>query len=394
MMEPVAGLIIEGGRVFTPSGFLRDVLIVTEGDKIVYVGAKSSLPAGLASYESIIVSNRDLIVPGFVDIHIHGVRGADTMDGTEQSLSAMSSALAERGTTSFLATTMTMQMDALERAVSAVAKALPSCKGASLLGLHLEGPFISEKYKGVQNPAYIKKPDVGLMRELLALSQGRVKIVTLAPEQPGALPVISFLREQGIVVSIGHSEATYDDVVKAVNHGLTHATHTFNGMRGFHHRDPGALGAVLTIDSIDSEIIVDLKHVHKVGIGLLLRAKGVDRLILVSDAMRGAMMRTGTYDLGGLEIQVANGDARMKDGGLAGTTIMLIDAIRNMVEHVGVALSDALKMATINPARAIREDHRKGSLVVGKDADIVILSEDLQVKKTIVGGKVVFDASK
>ncbi len=384
------GIIVKGGKVFTPNGFVENGAVAIEGGRIAAIGRLEEFGTGPEGYGQTVVSRDDLIVPGFVDIHIHGARGCDTMDASIDALNTISLALAEKGTTSFLATTMTTPPEALKKAVQAVGEA-GHCAGANLLGAHLEGPFISEKYKGVQNPENIQKPDVDLMLELLELSNNRVRLVSLAPEQPGAQDVIKLLRKRDVTVSVGHSDATYDHLVEAVNLGLSHATHTYNGMRGFNHRSPGALGAVLTIDSIDCEIIADLKHVHPAGIKLLLAAKGADRVILISDAIRAAMMPDGNYELGGLDIRVIDGDARMQNGNLAGTTIMIIDAIKNMVTRVGISLSDALRMATINPARSINVDDRKGSLVVGKDGDLTILSKDLHVKKTIVMGRPVFD---
>lgn len=385
-------ILLRGGRVLTPAGMINNGALLIRGHQIVFVGSLSDLPDLSEEYLELDTPD-SLIVPGFVDIHIHGVDGADAMDGSHEALDVMSRALVRYGTTSFLPTTMTGDRGSLRQAARAVSEAATrGTSGANLLGMHLEGPFISINKKGVQNPEYARLPDIAELEDLIELSGNRVRLVSIAPELPGALRVIERLTSRGITVSVGHSNATFADVMKAVNCGLDHATHTFNGMKGFCHREPGTVGAVLALQQIKAEVIADMIHVDPIAIRVLVAAKGVDRVILISDAIRAVGMPDGEYDLGGLAVTVTDGEARLQDGTLAGTTLTIIEAIRNMVDRVGVCIEEALQMATINPARSIGCDDRKGSLVVGKDADVTVLSRDLRVQKTIVMGKVVYDA--
>ncbi|MGE5574465.1 MAG: N-acetylglucosamine-6-phosphate deacetylase [Bacteroidota bacterium] len=386
------GVLLKGGTVLSSAGPICEGVVLIEERRIAYVGKGSQL--GNPSGDYLEVDAPDgFIVPGFVDIHVHGAQGHDTMDGTYEALNSMSEALVEYGVTSFLPTTVTEDQHSLREAARAVAEACRcGTAGAEVLGMHLEGPFINVKHKGAQNPKHIRLPDTSELEDIMRLSGDRVRLVTLAPEMPGALEAVAWLADHGVTASVGHSDATLDDVEKAMFYGLRHVTHTFNGMRGFHHREPGVVGAALAIRDIDAEVIADMVHVHPAAIRTLVASKGVGRVILITDAISATGMPDGEYELGGLQVTVAGGVARLREGNLAGSTLTMIQAIRNMVSHVGVTLDDAIQMATINPARAIGVERNKGSLTVGKDGDVVVLDDGLNVHTTVVQGEVVYQA--
>jgi len=243
---------------------------------------------------------------------------------------------------------------------------------------------------GGQPPKYIRKPDSEELGRLVEASNNNIKIITLAPEVEGGLELIRRVVQQGVVASIGHSDATYDEALRAVEAGVSHACHTYNAMRGFHHREPGTLGLVLTTDKLTAELIADGIHVHPAAMRILVKCKGTDRIILVTDAIVGTGTQ-GKYKLGGRDIIVTEKSSKFLDGSIAGSVLTMDSAVKNMVELAGVSLRDAIKMATVNPARRIGVYDRKGSLEIGKDADITIVDEQLNVYMTMVRGRVVYE---
>jgi len=257
------------------------------------------------------------------------------------------------------------------------------------LGVHLEGPYINPEKRGAHDAEYVRLPSLDEIRELLEASNHTIKIVTLAPEVKGSIELITELRKFGIVASVGHSNATYSEVVDAIKHGVTHATHTFNEMGGLHHREPGVVGAVLVQDELTAELISDNIHVHPAAMKLLIRTKGTNKVVLVTDAIQAAGMPDGEYRVGKKDVIVRNGVCRVESGELAGSTLTMDGAVRNVMKSVGLPLRTAIKMATINPALAINIDKNKGSLEPGKDADIIIIDKEVNVYVTIVKGKIV-----
>jgi N-acetylglucosamine-6-phosphate deacetylase len=336
------------------------------------------------------------IVPGFIDLHVHGARGHDVMDGTASALENISSALAEEGTTAFLATTMTAAPAAIEQAVVAVRDFMQkqNARGAAILGLHLEGPFIAAAKMGAQPGDKILAPNVALMKQWQALSDNNVRLVTLAPELADSDALIKFLHLQKIVASIGHTNATYAQTMSAIDAGCTHATHLFNAMRGIHQREPGTVTAALLAQSVMVELILDGVHLHPAIVQLVLRTKGIEGIVLVTDAMRAKCLADGCYELGGQSVAVSQGEARLADGTLAGSVLKMSSALQNMLEFTGCSLVDALRMVAENPARVLGIFDRKGSIVVGKDADVVVLDEKLNVVMTVCGGQVVYQSPK
>lgn len=254
---------------------------------------------------------------------------------------------------------------------------------AEVLGLYLEGPYFSAAKKGAQSPEYLKNPDIDELTKFIQLSKGTIKVVALAPELPGAMEAIKYLRNQGITVSAGHTDATFDTARKAFDYGITQVTHVFNGMRGFSHREPGISGAVLIDERVYCEMICDGIHLHPGAMKLVIKTKGKDKILLISDSMMAAGLSDGEYTLGGQKVIVKGQEARLSDGTLAGSTLTLNRAIYNMVHMAGVSLPDAVRMATLNPARVIGIDEQKGSIEIGKDADLVIFDGRLNILNVI-----------
>lgn len=329
------------------------------------------------------------VLPGFIDVHVHGGAGHDFMDAGSEELDDITRFHGEHGTTGMLATSLTAPRASLtsmlERVSQYIATSMPY---ARLLGVHIEGPFVSLKWKGAQNPAYILPPQLDWLEEWVRQYPGLIKIQTLAPETEGALAYIDKMVEHGIIPAGGHTDATYEQYVTAADHGLCHAIHTFNAMKPYHHREPGTVGAVLTDDRIMTEIIADGHHVHPAGIKLLISAKGTDRVILITDAMAAAGMPDGEYEIGELPVVMSAGVAKLKDGSsLAGSTLTMIDAFRFVVRNVGVSVPDASKMASANPARQLGMDDAIGSLETGKRADVLLIDDTLELRRVWAGGK-------
>jgi N-acetylglucosamine-6-phosphate deacetylase len=333
------------------------------------------------------------LLPGFIDIHIHGGFSADFMDANRESYDTITRFHASQGTTGMLATTMTASKEAIEAVLQAAAAYRSSeMPFAALYGVHLEGPFISEMWPGAQNPAHIKKPQLEWLKKWNAEWPDLIRLLTLAPEKPGALETISWLAKQGIVAACGHTDAVYSDIVAAADCGLSHAVHTYNAMRGLHHREPGTLGAVLTDDRIYAELIADGEHVHTAAIRLLLAAKTTDKIILITDAISAAGMPDGDYRLGGLAVVVKQGVARLRDGNaLAGSSLTMIGAFRFMLDHTSLSVPEVSRMASGNAAKQLGISDRTGSITVGKQADLVWTDAQFNVRQTWVQGRSVYE---
>lgn len=329
------------------------------------------------------------LAPGFIDIHNHGNSGFDAMDASAEALEAMSDFHLRRGVTGFLATTMTNSREDIGKAIKNAAECVEKrvCQGAGLFGLYLEGPYFCMEKKGAQPAKHIRKPDTAELLEMLELGKGIVKVVSLAPELEGACEAVSLLKSKGITVSVGHSNATFEETMKGINSGATEATHLYNGMRSFSHRDPGIIGACLLDDRVFCEIICDGIHISPSAMELAVKMKGRNKIILISDAMRAAGLKDGEYDLGGQTVTVRGNDARLADGTLAGSTLTLDRAVKNMVKLVGVPLADAVCMASLNPARNIGISNRKGSIEAGKDADLILFDENIDIRRVWIGGE-------
>lgn len=382
---------IKNATVMTPFKTIEKGIVLLEDEKIRTVGRENNIkvPKGAR----IIDASDKIVAPGFIDIHIHGGKGRDVMDASYEAINEIAKFVASHGTTSFVTTTISAPHADLLSAVEAVKTAMEKgTDGAEVLGVHLEGPYISLEKRGAHSADSIRRPSLEEFEEIWEASNHAVRIVTLAPEIDGSKPLIKKLQELGVVASIGHSNATYTQAVDAIKQGIRHATHMFNRMSGFDPREPGVAGAVLTHDELTAELICDKIHVHPATMRLLTRVKGSKKVVLITDAIRAAGMPDGEYALGKQQVIVKDGIPKTKSGDLAGSTLTTDRAVRNMVKSVRLPLRTAIKMATINPAVAINVDKNKGSLEPGKDADIMIIDDDVNVYVTIVKGKVVYEA--
>ncbi len=331
-----------------------------------------------------------IIVPGFIDEHMHGANGSDVMYGTQEALENISKSIVQDGVTSFLATTMTMSESEITKALRNIGNCFNSgLNGANLLGAHLEGPFISQKYCGAQSPLNIKKPSVLLMDKFYKASKQKIKMVTFAYEEAED-DFVNYLKQHNIVASIGHSDCSSACLQEGIKQGISCSTHTYNAMRGIHHRDVGIVGEVMIKENIYAEIICDLHHVSAEAIKLLYKCKGKDKIVLITDSMEARYLPDGEYSLGGQSVCVSKGTARLKNGTLAGSILKMNEAIRNIRKVLNISFAEAIDMATINPAKNLNIDDKKGSIKLNKDADFVIVDEDYNVYATFVGGKQVY----
>jgi len=403
---------IYASRIFTPQEQLADSVILTENGRITAIGHRDEvkIPSGAIDY----VAAGMTVVPGFVDVHIHGAGGHDVMEATPAALDCITSTVARYGTTSILATTVTASVDETCRSLQGIAEyirahekreniepnVVPGVEpnndqqnpapatpdlAAEILGIHLEGPFISKARRGVHPPDAIARPSVEILEKFRAASDGLIRIITIAPEIPGALDLIRYAVTHGIVASIGHTDANFEQTQAAIQAGARHSVHFYNAMRPFSHRDPGVIGAILTEPDVTAEVIADGIHVAGPAIQVLLGTKGFDTVLLASDATAATGMPDGNFRLGNFEVIVKDGVCRNAEGKLAGSTLTLDRALRYIVA-LGVPLIDAVRMATILPARRISLAGKKGILAVGADADLVVLTPDLRIVGAMTRG--------
>ena len=365
---------------------ITTVNIGFDGDKIAYVGNGGDI-------EPILTTDKT-VVAGFIDEHIHGANGADAMDGSVSALKTISDCLVKEGTTGFLATTMTQSKENIVKALSAVKTAIEKdvFTGAKVLGAHLEGPFISLKHVGAQPIEYVEKPSVERFKEYNAASGNNIRIITLAPEVEGGKELIKYLSDNGVVASIGHTDAKYNDVIEAVKAGAKNVTHTFNAQTGIHHREIGVAGSALLIDDVNCEMICDTIHVSVPAIKLTVKNKPHGKFTLITDSMRAKGLPDGESELGGQKVFVKDGEARLIDGTLAGSVLKMNVAVKNLVEKCGVSFTDAIDFATVNPAKNIGVFDKYGSIEVGKAANLTVLDDDFNVLYTVVNGNLVYKA--
>ena len=374
-------ILLHAARALTPTTEITDAGILIRDGVIEAVGLRRdmTLPAGAEE----ISAPGQTVIPGFIDIHIHGAGGHDVMEGTGEAMSTVAQTLARHGTTSFVATTVTASPDDTCRSVEGIARYITQQfetlqPKAEVLGVHYEGPFINKARRGVHPAEWVQLPNAELLQRFVQAAAGKARILTIAPELLGAVPCIHAAREAGIVVAMGHTDATYEQARAGIAQGARHAVHVYNAMRPFSHRDSGVIGAVLTSPEVTAELIADGIHVEEAAMRLLLQAKGAGCVILISDGLSATGMPDGKYMLGNFEVTVAGGVCRNAEGKLAGSTLTLDRALRNVVA-LGISLPDAVRMLTTNPAKLLGIEFKKGALRTGADADIVLLDENLQL---------------
>lgn len=372
------------GNIILKDKIIKDGILIIEGGKIDFVGEKNKINIDHIDYDF----KEDYISPGFIDIHIHGSIGKDFLDCEYNDIETLSLFLAQNGVTSFLPTIVTAPLEDMKKGIEKIELYIQNQKiGAKVLGIHIEGPFLNPKYKGAQREDCIIKPDLDILRYLLS---SNLKIMTLAPELEGAFELIKYLVKNNVIVSAGHTDATLDITKKAKELGLSHITHLFNGMRPLHHREPGIVGTALIEDELSVELIADGFHLADTILKLVYKTKPKDKIILVTDAMMAAGLNDGEYSLAGQKVLVKDGKATLESGSLAGSTLRMNKAVKNFKEKVGVKLEDAVYIASYSPAKLLGVENKKGSLEVGKDADIIIFDKDLNIKMTIVEGKIIY----
>ncbi|HEY4677980.1 MAG TPA: N-acetylglucosamine-6-phosphate deacetylase [Candidatus Angelobacter sp.] len=380
--------VITAARLVTPVEWIEAPVVVVEDGHITALRSRSDaeIPAGqLLNFPDLILA------PGFIDIHIHGGAGRDAMEADEPALAQIERQLVKHGVTAYLPTTVTASQERILNALGGLGKLIATANKnqgrAAPLGIHLEGPFISHVKRGVHPPQDLLPPSPQALERFWQASAGNIRMMTIAPELPGAVETIRYARSLGMHSSLGHSNANYQEAQGGISAGADHATHTFNAMRALDHRDPGILGAVLENDELTADIIADGIHVHPSVLKLFLRAKGADRAILITDAISATGMPDGIYNLGGLEVQVSNGRCEYQ-GKLAGSVLTLDRAIRNVMSFAGWQLQPAIKLATLNPAQRLGISDQRGLLAEGRRADLVVLTPEGQVIQTIIGGEI------
>ncbi len=361
---------------------------IEKGSVLIENGKIKEINPSNYNGEEVIDANGLYLSPGFIDVHIHGAGGHDTMDGTFEAINEISKVIVKHGTTSFTPTTMTVAVEDIRKSMKAIKEAKEKgTDGAIVLGAHLEGPFISPKAIGAQNPNYLIPPTLENYNSMVEDAEDAVVSITIAPEIPGAKELIKELSQRGVVCSIGHTKATYNEAMEGIKCGCGHSTHLFNAMTPFAHREPGVVGAIFDSD-ITTETISDGIHVSYPSLRIAYKQKTSDKVLLVTDAMMACAMPDGMYALGGQDVVVKEGAARLLSGSLAGSILTLDKAVKNVYKNVGMPLYEAVKMASYNPAKHCKVENRKGLIKEGYDADLVLFDDDINIKNVLVNGKV------
>jgi N-acetylglucosamine-6-phosphate deacetylase len=329
------------------------------------------------------------IAPGFIDVHIQGAGGADILDATPEALKTISQTCACFGTTSFLATTVFNPKQDNDHLALVAEYAGRDLGGANLLGLHLEGPFISPQKKGMILPECICAPSLQLLEKIQDVANGRLRMMTIAPELPGNIPIIKQLVDSGVLASFGHSNATYQQTLEGFDAGIPHVTHLFNAMPPLHHRSPGPLLAIFQTKNVTTQLICDGVHIHPAVLRFVFGLLGPQRIVPITDGMQAIGLPDGKYFYNGIEYEARDGTARYEDGTLIGTALGLSQLLQKLMTFTNCPLDIAIKTVTENPARVLGIEERKGSIAPGKDADLVLLGQNCSIHATIVGGRIV-----
>lgn len=378
-------MLIQNARILTPHGF-------TVGNIFIENGIIQSIDKHLPDVDEqtkIYDAKFKMVLPGFIDIHTHGANGLDVNTATTEDYEVLNNFFASQGTTSYLPTVITDSKETMLSALTAIAEAKSkSMNGSQILGIHMEGPHLCSKFKGAMPEQYLVAPNIADFNELQQAADGNIVHVTIAPDTNKSVEFVRHLVRSGVSVAIGHTDASYEQAMECIFNGASHSTHTFNAMKMMHHRAPAVVGAVLDSD-ITAEIICDGEHVDPAIVRVLKNNKGIDRIVGVTDSIMAAGLPDGRYHLGVNEIDVENGNAWLSDefSTRAGSTLLMIDAFKNMIEFTDISIADASKIFSRNPAKVIGVDKSKGEIRIGMDADFVVLDDDLNLSATIIMGK-------
>ena len=381
----VLHMLITNGKIYLDETVIENGYLEIENDKIVGMGDMSLVPEAKGE---VIDAKGHNVLPGFIDQHIHGANGADHMDGTEDAVATIARFLPKEGTTSYLATTLTQSIENVSNAVAVIhdyASKHNKPGEAEIVGIHLEGPFISKKHIGAQNPNYVLKPSKEDFDKFWKASGETIKVITYAPEEAEE-GFTSYLRSLNVVPSAGHTHSFYKEIMDEVPHGLSNLTHFHNAMTPHHHRNPGAVTAGFMCPALKAELIVDGIHLAPEVVNATVKIKGVDNCIAITDAMRAKGLADGKYDLGGQEVIKVGKECRIESGSLAGSVAEMDFVVRNLKEFTGCSMHDLVKMSSSNSAKHIGISDRKGFLAIGKDADVVIVDNDINVQATVCRG--------
>ena len=383
-------LLLRGARVVTPDAVIEHGWLTLADGVIEAIGAGDPEPA-LADHREVVDLGGGTVLPGFIDVHVHGAVGHEVMDASADGLADMSSFFASHGVTSFLATTWTAGERETVAALGAVAEACATTlPGAQVLGAHMEGPYLSRARCGAHDPHEVRAPDLDEARRLF--DAGPVRLITLAPELARAHDLVDLCLDRGVRASVGHTEATFEQVLEAAQWGVRHLTHTFNAMPPIHHRAPGPAGAAIMLPELLAELIADNHHVHPAVMRTFLRAKGSEGLVLITDALRPTGLGDGEFSIGGRPVTVERGVVRLADGTMAGSVLTMDAALRNLAAADGRSAESLWRTASRNAAIAAGVDDCKGLVAPGLDADLVVIDRQVQVQATLVGGRVVHRA--
>lgn len=382
-------LALVGGKIITPFRIIREGSIVIEQGKIIELGEvdQVTIPANC----KVISTKGKAVCPGFVDLLIHGALGYSFSDGKEEDYERISRHFLKFGSTVILASMYAKPEQELLKSIRSLAAYIESHPHSNIKGIHMEGPYLNKALKGAMNESWLWQPSLESWEKMWEASRGLIKLMTIAPELPGAMEVIREAAKQGVVISIGHSIATYREIMMAIDNGAAHVTHIFNAMKPLHHREPGIVLAALLRDELKIELIADTYHVHPATMEFLLKVKKPNGIILITDSITPGGMHEGEeFKFANQTVRIKDGKAMLDDGTIAGSTLTLNRAVKNMVETAGARITEAMRMASLNGAKVIGLDRRKGILAVGKDADLVVLGDDYSVDTTILEGEIVY----
>ncbi len=379
-------LALVGGKIITPFRIIENGTIIIDSFRIYELGKSSDVNVP-SDCEVIDISGK-IVSPGFVDLLVHGGGGYAFADTTKESTEKVSEYFLQHGSTTMLAALFAKPYDQLLSDIRRLAKYILNNPDSNIKGIHMEGPYLNPELKGAMNEDYLWKPTAESWMDMWEASRGLIKMMTIAPELPGAIEVMREAANEGVVLSIGHSMAYYEDIELAIDNGAAHVTHMFNAMRPFHHRKPGVIVGALLRDELKIELIADTLHVHPAIMEMLLKFKKASGIILITDSIRAGGMHEGEYEFADQKVIMEGGKAYLEDGTLAGSTLTLPMAVKNMVQTAGAKITDAIRMASLNGAKVLSVEDHKGILAAGKDADLVILNEDYSVEMTIMMGKI------